>query len=377
MAELTFAEDFTTSNVSLDSELKGIPDSGLFWNRGVHPLLTIDNILEIAPLLEITPDAWESGTTYGKYTDSFELGNIVLFSGVIYQSLTTTNLNNQPDTNPTNWLETSLDSLRIKALIHSSKQNMVASTKLTRKLIENQFIYHVAENDINLPNDFAGWAFEPKGSDYVKIRINEIAFQANTATPQNLYVVNQGQLIATLILNPNNGILSFEQLGYTISGKGAFYFLVDAQSVKSDGSYNDALKYDGFVCYPVTATGLAPESAEITETFSGNGLNFNVSSYLDSTNYIENNIVDFARMWQLQFAYDITRMFLYNPNTRSNRNERIISGNLVEVEAIDTNLETVAKKYMNELNSVKQSINRTFDRFLKAKPSFKMKRTTF
>ena len=375
MAEITFASDFTT-DVTLDSTLKGIPDSGLFWNRGVHPLLTVSNIIDIAPDFDITYSDWLVGATYDKFTDSFELDNIVLYNGLLYQSLTSSNTGNQPDLTPSNWLETNVDSLRIKSLINSAKQNLIAATKLTRKLIENQFIYNVAENDIELSNDFAGWAFEPKGSDYVKIRINEIAFQANTTTPQNLYVVNQGRLITTLTLNPNDGILEFESLGYTISGKGTFYFLVDSQSVKSDSAYNDSLKYDGFVCYPLTGIGSTPEGAKLTRTNSGNGLNFNVSCYLDSSNYISNNIVDFARAWQLQFAYDVIRMYLYNPNTRANNVERNLKSNLLEVEAVDTNLETIAKRYTAEIKEVMKSINKTFDRFLKSKPSFKVKRST-
>tara|TARA_R110002126_G_scaffold57442_1_gene152193 strand:+ start:4484 stop:5611 length:1128 start_codon:yes stop_codon:yes gene_type:complete len=375
MAELTFAEDFST-NVSLDSTLKGTPDSGLYWNQGVHPLLTVDNIKSILPKFNTAITVWRSSVAYTIYTNSFELVNIVTYNDIVYQSISS-NTNKQPDTNPSDWLQTNIDSLRFKNLINSSKSNLIANTMLTRKLIENQYIYHVAKTDLTLDGDYSGWAFEPKGSDYVKIRLNQIAFQGNTTTPQNLYVVNQGQLITTLTLNPNNGILEFEDLGYTISGKGTFYFLVDSQSVKSDSSYNDPLKYDGFVCYPVSANGTTPEGSDIAISGSGNGLNFNVTAYLDSSEYISNNIVDFARAWQLQFAYDVTRTYLYNPSQRSNRNERIGDANLLQVEALDTNLNTVAKLYEAEIKTVKIAVNKTFDRFLKSKPAFTVKTSTY
>ena len=376
MSNLTFAEDFTT-NVVLDKELKGVPDSGLFWNRGTHPLITINNILEIAPLISIAPLEWDILKTYDLFTTSFDVGNIVTYKDNIYQSLTSSNLGNKPDTSAGDWLLTNLNSLRIKSLINSSEDNLIAETKLTRRLIENQFIYNVGETTRELTGDYSGWAFEPKGSDYVKIRINEISFQANTDVNQSLYVVNQGRLINTLTLHPKNGLLEFEDLSYTINGKGTFYFLVDSQSVKSESAYNDSLKYKGFVCYPVEGIGGTPHGSNIKVTNLGNGLNFNVSSFLDSTNYIKNNIVDLSRALQLQFTNDVIKMFLHNPNARSNRSERIINSNLVEVEAIDSNLETVAKKYRNEIRSVKQAINNTFDRFLKSKPSFKSKRTTY
>jgi hypothetical protein len=376
MAELTFAEDYST-DVTLDSTLKGVPGSGLYWNQGSHPLVTINNIKKIAPNFNTEFYYWDETKTYGKYLDSFELTNIVEFEDKFYQSLNVGNIDNQPDLNPAYWLETNLDSIRFKSLIESSRVNLIASTMLTRKLIENQYIYHVAKNDLELSNDFSGWAFEPKGSDYVKIRLNEIALQANTTTPQNLYVVNQGVLVDTLILNPNDGVLNFEKVGYTISGKGTFYFLIESQSVKSDSSYNDPLKYNGFVCYPVNGIGDTAETSEISRTSSGNGMNFNVTAYLDSAEYINNNLVDLARAWQLQFAYDVTRMFLYNPNSKSNRDERAINANLLQVEALDTNLDTVAKEYRMELKSVKQAINQTFDRFLKSKPVFRVKSSTY
>ena len=374
MPILAFAEDFSTS-VSLDTTLKGVPDSGLFWNQGVHPLITVDNIKSILPNFNTAITVWRSAVNYIVFTDSYELVNIVTYNDVMYQSISS-NVNKQPDISPSDWLITTADSLRFKVYINSSKSNLIASTMLTRKLIENQYIYHVAKNDLSLDGDYSGWAFEPKGSDYVKIRLNQIAFQGNTTTPQNLYVINQGQLITTLTLNPNNGILEFEDIGYTISGKGTFYFLVDSQSVKSDSSYNDALKYDGFVCYPVTANGTTPEGSDIGISSSGNGLNFNVTAYLDSKDYINNNIVDFARAWQLQFAYDVTRAFLYNPNQRSNRNERIGDARLLEVESLDTNVESIAKLYKAEIKVVKLAINKTFDRFLKSKPSFRVKTST-
>ena len=376
MSELTFAADYSC-DVSLDATLKGTPESGLYWNQGVHPLITIRNIQTIAPNFEVSVSEWQAGTTYGKYTDGFELSNIVMYNEKLYQSLNSSNVGNEPDLNASYWLETNIDSLRFKMLIESSKRNLIASTMLTRKLIENQYIYHVSDNDIDLSGDFSGWAFEPKGSDYVKIRINEIGLQANTTDPQNLYVINQGVLIDTLVLNPNNGVLNFEKIGYTISGKGTFYFLIESQSVKSDSAYNDPLKYNGFTCYPVEGTGGTPQGAEIKRTSSGNGLNFNVSAYLDSKDYIDNNIVDFARAWQLQFAYDVTRLLLYNPSARSNRQERSNSSNLLQVEALDTNLDTVSKSYRDEIKQVKIAINQTFDRFLKSKPVFRVKNSTY
>jgi hypothetical protein len=374
---LTFAQDFT-SIAELDTQLMGSPDSGLYWNRGTHPIVTISNIVDMLPLIDFTFAAYSALTTYGKFENSRKKSDLVTYESKIYQSLTETNSNHTPSSSPTYWLETNIDSIRMKAFIWNVEDNFLSELSLNRKLIENQYIYNVGKTLRTLSNDYSGWCFEPKGSDYVKIRINQIALQANTATPQNLYVINQGQLLTTLTLNPNNGILSFEDIPYTISGKGKFYFIIDSQEVLTDNAFNDPLKYNGFVCYPVNGIGATPQVAEYSENSFGNGLNFNVSVYLDSSVYINNNKIDFAKFLQSQFEYDLIRMILNNSNNRSNTNQRnLISENtlqLLATEALNIDLNTIARKYNYQKKVAIDAINRTFDRFLNKETGLKIKR---
>ncbi|MCH8067849.1 MAG: hypothetical protein IID16_01050 [Candidatus Marinimicrobia bacterium] len=376
---LTFAEDFT-STIDLDSELVGTPESGLYWNRGVHPILTIEGLLSILPIIDFTFSDWDSETTYNKFNTSRKKTDIVTLSSKIYQSLTDTNLNNSPDSNPTKWLLTNLESIRIKSFIWTVEDDFRAALTLDRKLIENQFIYNVGETLQTLSNDFSGWAFEPKGSDYVKIRINQIALQANTSTPQSLFVINQGRLITTLTLNPDNGNLLFEDIGYTISGKGRFLFVIDSQEVLSDNAFNDPLRYDGFVTYPVTGIGATAEGAVYSDSSTGNGLNFNVSAYLDSTLYITNNQIDFAKFLQVQMELDFVKTLLHSANFRSNREERTLLSSpltqqLLSTEALNLDLNTIAAKYVAEKKIAVEAVNKTFDKFLKKKKSFTVNRT--
>ncbi len=369
--DLTFAVDFTNT-VDLDDQLVGVSDSGLYWNRGVIPILTINNLLAYLPVISFTFPAWDTDTTYNEFDTSRSKGDIVTYESVIYQSLVASNVGNQPDGNPAEWLVTNIDSLRIKSFIWTVEDNFRSALTLDRKLIENQFIYNVGETAQTLPNDFAAWVFEPKGSDYVKIRINQIALQANTTDAQSLYVINQGQLITTLTLNPNDGILSFEDVGYTISGKGRFILAIDSQEVLADGAYNDPLRYDGFVCYPMVGTGASPQAAEYTESFSSNGMNFNISAYLDSSVYLENNSIDFVKFMQVQMELDFIRMVLHNSNTRANRDSRNLINDqltqqLLSTESLNLDLDTIAAKYQREKKIAAEAVNRTFDRFLKKK----------
>ena len=378
--DLTFAVDFTNT-VDLDDQLVGTSDSGLNWNRGVIPILTINNLLAYLPVISFTFPAWDTDTTYSEFDTTRSKGDIVTFESVIYQSLVDSNSGNQPDENTDEWLPTNIDSLRIKSFIWTVEDNYRSALTLDRKLIENQFIYNVGETAQTLPNDYAAWVFEPKGSDYVKIRINQIALQANTTDPVSLFVINQGQLIDTLTLNPNNGILSFENVGYTISGKGRFILAIESQEVLSNSAYNDALKYDGFVCYPMTGTGDTPEDATYSETFNGNGMNFNVSVYLDSTVYLINNSVDFAQFQKVQMELDFTKMVLLNSNNKANRDSRNLINNtftqqLLSTEALNPDLKTIAAKYNQEKKLAAEAVNKTFDRFLVKKETAFIVNTT-
>lgn len=373
---LTFVQDYTSS-ISLDSELMGTPDSGLYWNQGVHPLVTIANLLTFAPIVEFIFTDWAIGTTYNKYATTQLKSDIVTYEGLIYQSKTAVNVGNQPDISTTNWLLTDQNSLNVKAFLKNSESNMISQLHLIRKLVDSQYIYNVGETLQTLPNDYAGWVIEPKGSDYVKIRINQLALQANTTDPVDLFVINQGALIDTLVLNPINGRLVFEDVGYTISGIGKFTFAFASQEVKTESAYNDPLKYDGFVIYPVSGIGDTAEDAEYSFSNNSNGLNFNITAYLDSSQYLTNNLIDFSDMLRAQFEYDLIRQMLVNANNRNNTDERNITGDpltmqLLTTEALNTEHLTVAKKYSSLLKETKMSVNKTFDRFLKVPAKFKV-----
>lgn len=373
---LTFAEDFS-SEATLDTELMGTPTSGLNWNRGVLPLITIDNLLTMLPNITFTFSDYVAETTYGKFEDSRSKGDIVTYGGAIYQSLVASNLGNQPDESPTKWLVTNINSLRVKAFLWSVKENMLSALSLIRNLIENQYIYNVSENVLTLTGDYNGWAFEPKGSDYVKIRINQMSLLADTDDQVTVSVINQGSVIDTITLNPNNGVLEFEDTDYTITGKGTFYFVFPSQDVYSDSEYNNPLKYKGFVCYPVVGEGDTPEDSTYVKSYRGNGLNFNVTAYLDSEVYVENNEIDLAKMLQVQFEMDFLNLAQHNANNRSGHEQRIIMDkNLLTFQTTDLKSNTVARKYESILKHTKQSINATFDKFLKSPKRITVKSST-
>ncbi len=357
-----FTEDFS-SQVVLDAELTALPDSGLYLNSGVHPSITINNLLSFLSFEEFEFSNWNTNTTYGKYTDTRKRTDIVKHEGKLFQSLVTNNQGNNPNNSSDEWLETNLESLKIKNFILKVEDRVFSDLRLTKRLINNQYIYNVSGNtEVLLPNDYCAWVFEPKGSDYVTITINQISIQKSGTTPLNLYVINQGVLIDTLEITPSNGIVDFKPLNYSFKGKGKWIFAIDSTEVYLSSGYIDPLMYDGFVCYTATGIGNSPESANYTYGFSGNGIGLNVSAHLDSQVYIENNLAMLGGLVRATFELMALEMFLNNSENRGNRSQQIQMDrdNLIaETKSLEMN--TVARRYSNELSFAKKTIAKTFD----------------
>lgn len=358
---LGIAEDFTT-NVSLDAELQAVPVNGLYLNSGVHPCITLENLLAFLPYLSINISEWNEETIYGRYSQTRNRADLVLYNDVLYQSIAADNTNHLPDEDDSDyWMETNLDALRLKSFIQRVQDKVYAELNLTQKLVNNQYLYEIGRTEVPLPNDYAAWVFEAKGSDYVTFRINQISLQSSAGGPVNLYVINQGSLIETIPINPSPAV-SFQNVNYTFSGPGQWIFAIDSIDVFVSGKTIDPQKYNGFVVYTATGIGDEPETAAYSYSTSGNGLGFNITVYLDASRYIENNVNEFGNFIRACFEYMVFQMFLHNPNNVSNRQQRIqMNDELLELELKNLNGDTVALRYMQEKRKAIKQLQRTFD----------------
>ena len=359
---LGISEDFS-SLVQLDSQLKSIPTSGLYLNSGVHPSITLDNLLNFLPSLPFTFTAWSGATTYGVFLDSRNRTDIVSFNDKIYQSIKTSNLNNSPNEGgSTYWLETNMESLRLKLFVEQVKDRVYSDLSLTKRLVNNQFLYENSKNVRTLTNDYHAWVIEPKGSDYVSFRINQISVQKDGTTPVDVYILSQNTLLDTIQITPNNGELVFRDTDITLSGKGAFKIAIDSQEVYANNVTIDPLKFNGFVAYTAIGTGGAPETATYTYNTFGFGVGLNISAYLDATVYINNNLKDIAGLIRATFELMTFEMFLHNANNASNRGQRIqLNNEMLLAELKDMQNETVVRRYHRELKRVKGIMQKTFD----------------
>ena len=289
--------------------------------------------------------------------------DIVTSDGVIYQSIKAVNTNNAV-TDTEYWIPTNIESLRLKVFINSVENRVYSDLSLTKRLVNNQYLYTIGDTLKTIPNDYMGWVLEPKGSDYVSIRVNEMSLQKDGTTPVNVYVINQNQLLSTITLTPDNGRLSFRDTDITFSGKGDFKLIIDSTEVYVSNETINPLKFDGFVAYTTIGDGDTPAGAKYTYNTFDNGLGLNVSVFMDSTNYIDNNVRDLSAYVRATFEYMVFETFLANANNRSNRaqrlqmNDDLLTAQLMSVRS-DSN--TVASRYQKERKRAIATMRKTFD----------------
>ena len=368
---LGISEDLT-SNVSLDSELTAIPSSGIYLNSGVHPSITVENLLEFLPKTVFNFTAWDNAVNYGVFSVTRNKKDIVSADGKIYQSIKAGTNNAVTDTEY--WLETNIESLRIKTFLQKVQDRIYSDLNLNKRLVNSQYLYENGEHLTTLPNDYAGWMIEPKGSDYVSFRINEISLQKDGTTPVNLYVLNQKTLLDTITVTPNSGQLNFKPVDLVLQGKGEFKLVIDSTDVYRGNASVDPLKFNGFVATTVNGTGDTPQNAKYTYNTFGNGIGLNISAFLDATSYIEDNLEQFASYIRATFELMCFEMFLHNSNNRSNRSQRIqMRDEFLIAELKDMQNETTIRRYHREKKRVIESIERTFDTQLNNRDKFTIK----
>lgn len=367
--ELGFSEDFT-SVVELDSQLRAVPDSGMYLNSGVDPSITLNNLLEHLPKLSLEFSDWESDKTYGIFLSTRNRSDVVTHLSKVYQSIKTPNLNQDPTANGSEyWVETNIESLRLKIFIESVKDRVFSDLGLTRRLVNNQYIY---DNGVgygkSLSGDYSAWVLEPKGSDYVRFRINELCLRKQGTTPVDVYVINEGNLLDTISIAPDNGKNTFRKVGMNLEGNGRFYLAIDKQDVITSNATIDPHKFKGFVAYMATGLGDAPQSAEYNFHTESNGLGMNITAYLDPNKFIENNIAEMAPFIRATFEYMVFQMYLSNPNQRSNRTERgIPEENMLLNELKRFDADTVVRRYFNEKKRAIKLVDRVYDTELSEK----------
>lgn len=366
--ELGFSEDFT-SDVVLDSQLKAVPSSGLFINTGVDPCITVENLLDHLPKLGFTFTAWDNTKEYNSFMETRDRTNIVSYNSKIYECILTGTNQTPDDANSLYWVETNIESLRLKIFLQSVRDRVYSDLGLTRRFINNQYIQDSGKATTKtLPSDYSAMVIDSKGSDYVVFRINEMCLRKSGTTAVNVYVVHEGELLQTVTLQPDNGRNTFRATDITLPGKGRFYLAIDSTEVLTSNAYLDPYKWKGFVIYCATGTGVSAASAQWSEHTNSIGMGINITAYLNPSKFIENNISELAPFIKATFEYMAFKAFLTNPNHRSNRSERgIPSEEILMAELKRFDGDTVVRRYSHEKKQAKMLVDRVYDTELSEK----------
>jgi hypothetical protein len=365
MAIVALKDDFTTL-FNLDKELTDKPKSGIYLNSGVHPSITTENLLAFLPYPDFNFDNYNQNTTYQKYSETLKRSDVVRHDGQLYQSLTNDNAGNQL-TNQTHWMLTNLDSLKLKMFINKVIDRVKSDLHLEKRLVNNQFIYEtnfLRDQQFTTSYGFAGWVFEPKGSDYLTITINQMSLKSLVPGDATIYVLNQGQLVDTIELEKSSK-LDFKDVDYSFSGFGRWQFVYEQTEVLTNRSIVEPLQFDGFVCYTCVTQSTELEGAQWSWSTIGNGLVFNVSCSLNSDLYIKNNFTNLGGLIKATFELMTLEMFLANAHNRSNRQQDIqLDKDALIAETKSLEMNTAAKRFTTELRKAKNAMQKTFDTHL-------------
>lgn len=354
-------EDFT-SNVSLDAHIKAIPSNGIYLNSGVNPSVTVDNLLHLLPLADFSFENFDVLKEYNEFSTSSNKFDVVAYDSKVYESIQANNIGNVPSTSPLFWLETNIESLTIKNFINKVKTRGLQDLNLQKRLLENQFIYEVAEREIQLPNDYAGFEFQFRGSDYTTLKINQISIQKAGTSPINLYILNQSKLIETIQIVPSDGVVDFKDVDLVFKGKGSWRLVIDSTLVFSDSKVLNPLSYQSFTVNTITGIGNSPQTACYSKSNISNGLGVNVTASLDSDLYVKNNLSEFGSFFRSLFELMYFEVLHHNANNRLNINKKIqLDEKIVSYQLFNLTDNTISKRYDENKKLAIRQLNKTFD----------------
>lgn len=289
-----------------------VSSSGLYFNDA-HPLLTIDNLLSVAPL-HVQNDSVLFSTWLEEKTKAATVQTI------------------------NRWLDEKVYKRTAKSLIESNK--------LFRTTGRNDL------KDVKTSGRLVGFEIVPRKSRNIKTVIRKIGLQLDTN--QTLSIKLFSSLSNTALQNQdcvytaNSGVQWFN-VDWTLEPNGAYYIVYEqddltGQSVNGVYNYNwdeKAIHYPTGKYTLCRAFHVQSDANELWDfvkqayTISTNyGLNLEIDTSCDYTDFIVSQKDLFKTAIQFQVAANMLRELAYNSNSNINRNMKNISLNeiLFEIE---------------------------------------------
>lgn len=356
-------QSYDTSEVKLSDNLTQ-SESGMYFQQ-VHPLLTLPNLMSIAP------DFKNTNFPEHDANSSYKEGVVVTLEDKYYKSIKDVPANTEI-TNDEYWIETNLfsewleDKTKASIIKLINKFiNMKLADKASKSLIENKTLFDGTGRLTNLAtnrNRFVGFEVDTVRSKGVTVKINKIGLQFTRPGKYKVYILHSScdtpvysfefeKLKSNSIewFKPKEDILlPYESQEIDAGGSWYIGYLQsdlpeNSQAINRDRDWSTKpckgcsrqeflawqawSKYIEIHPFYVDENQLLGEDEQMyfdpeimNFTYDANyGINLDVSVYCDLTDFIIKQKQLFQDVIAKQVAVDFLREFAYNPNVRTNR----------------------------------------------------------
>ena len=356
-------QSYDTSEVKLSDNLTQ-SESGMYFQQ-VHPLLTLPNLMSIAP------DFKNTNFPEHDANSSYKEGVVVTLEDKYYKSIKDVPVNTEI-TNDEFWIETNLfsewleDKTKASIIKLINKFiNMKLADKASKSLIENKTLFDGTGRLTNLAtnrNRFVGFEVDTVRSKGVTVKINKIGLQFTRPGKYNVYILHSScdtpvysfefeKLKSNSIewFKPKEDILlPYESQEIDAGGSWYIGYLQsdlpeNSQAINRDRDWStqpckgcsrqEFLAWQAWSKYIEVHPFYVDENQLLGEdeqmyfdpeimnfTYDANyGINLDVSVYCDLTDFIIKQKQLFQDVIAKQVAVDFLREFAYNPNVRTNR----------------------------------------------------------
>lgn len=369
-------QSYDTSEVKLSDNLTQ-SESSMYFQQ-VHPLLTLPNLMSIAP------DFKNTNFPEHRVNSSYKEGVVVTLEDKYYKSIKDVPINTEI-TNDEFWIETNLfsewleDKTKASIIKLINKFiNMKLADKASKSLIENKTLFDGTGRLTNLAtnrNRFVGFEIDTVRSKGVTVKINKIGLQFTKPGKYKIFIMHSSNDAPIYIMEfertrknasmewftPKEDILLPYESIYTDAGGSWYigYFQSDlpegSQAVNRDRDWSigpcKACSRSEFIAWQAWSKYIEIHPFYLSEdniqavhfnddfnedfekqqlhmwdpeimnyTYDANyGINLDVSVYCDITDFIIRQKQLFQDVIAKQVAVDFLREFAYNPNVRTNR----------------------------------------------------------
>lgn len=356
-------QSYDTSEVKLSDNLTQ-SESGMYFQQ-VHPLLTLPNLMSIAP------DFKNTNFPEHDANSSYKEGVVVTLEDKYYKSIKDVPVNTEI-TNDEYWIETNLfsewleDKTKASIIKLINKFiNMKLADKASKSLIENKTLFDGTGRLTNLAtnrNRFVGFEVDTVRSKGVTVKINKIGLQFTRPGKYKVYILHSScdtpvysfefeKLKSNSIewFKPREDILlPYESQEIDAGGSWYIGYLQsdlpeNSQAINRDRDWStqpckgcsrqEFLAWQAWSKYIEIHPFYVDENQLLREdeqmyfdqeimnfTYDANyGINLDVSVYCDLTDFIIKQKQLFQDVIAKQVAVDFLREFAYNPNVRTNR----------------------------------------------------------